>query len=220
MPNIQICLDESGDLGWSFHAPYRAGGSSRYLTIGSLVFSPTHKDHPKRLIKRLYKKFKWPIGTEVKWSAMTNDQKLFFAERAGDLAIKYPNDIKYKSITVKKERVLQHIRDDENKLYNYMIGLSLLDEMSNHEAVHFSPDPRSIKVASGNSMHDYLQTQLWFHIKAKTILTTEPCDSAKSLNMQFADMLSGLVQSHFEDGSSDAWALINKSIDSKTLFFK
>jgi hypothetical protein len=38
-----IYLDESGELGWKFDAPYRKGGSSRYLTIASLVISPDGK---------------------------------------------------------------------------------------------------------------------------------------------------------------------------------
>jgi len=28
---MQVFLDESGDLGWSFNEQYRAGGSSRYI---------------------------------------------------------------------------------------------------------------------------------------------------------------------------------------------
>jgi hypothetical protein len=43
MSSIQIYLDESGDLGWRFDKPYRYGGSSRYLTIVSLIISPHEK---------------------------------------------------------------------------------------------------------------------------------------------------------------------------------
>ena len=67
----------------------------------------------------------------------------------------YPK-IKYFAITVKKENVQEHIRKDSNKLYNYMTRLLLLDELCGYDSVRIAPDPRSIKVASGNSMHDYL----------------------------------------------------------------
>ena len=214
-----IYLDESGDLGWKFDLPYRRGGSSRYITIASLVVSKSKKHLPKRLVKGLYKKFKWSPSIEKKWSEMTIEERVWFTKKANELHIKYPEDVKYLSITVKKENVELHIRSDPNKLYNYMIGLSLLNEMKGHEQVEFIPDPRSIKVESGNSLHDYLQTKLWFEMQSTTILTTKPCDSAASRNIQFSDMLSGIVQGHFEDGNSSPWSKIRTNISYKTLFF-
>ncbi|HEB85706.1 MAG TPA: hypothetical protein ENI68_01625 [Gammaproteobacteria bacterium] len=214
-----IYLDESGDLGWKFTAPYRNGGSSRHLTIASLAVSPPNKHRPKRLVKKLYTKFNWPTNVEKKWADMALEERVFFAKKAHELRVNYPDDIKYLSITVKKQNVQPHIRKDANKLYNYMIGLSLLNEMSKHETVTFVPDPRSIKVESGNSLHDYLQTQLWFEMRAKTSLTTTPLDSASSLNVQFSDMLSGIVQGHFEDGNSSPWTELRNNISYKTLFF-
>ncbi len=214
-----IYLDESGDLGWKFNAPYRNGGSSRHITIASLAVTPSVKHLPKRLIKKLYTKFHWPTNHEKKWAEMTIEERIFFAKKAQELQAKYPDDIRYLSITVKKNNVQPHIRTDANKLYNYMIGLSLLNEMSKHKCVTFVPDPRSIKVESGNSLHDYLQTQLWFEMRAITKLTTTPLDSASSLNVQFSDMLSGIVQGHFEDGNSKPWAKLRNNISYKTLFF-
>jgi len=100
-----------------------------------------------------------------------------------------------------------------------MISLSLLNEMSHHEKVIFMPDPRSLKISSGNSLHDYLQTKLWFENQAVTSLITLPIDSSSSLNIQFADMLSGIIQNHFEDGNSAYWTLLRKHVSYKTLFF-
>lgn len=214
-----IYLDESGDLGWKFTAPYRKGGSSRFLTIASLVVSADKKHLPKRIVRKMYKKFKWPTSTEKKWSEMNNKERVFFAEQAQRLISSHLSDVKYLSITVKKENVQEHIRSDSNKLYNYMIGLSLVNEMSKHKNVTFMPDPRSIKVESGNSLHDYLQTQLWFEKQVPTILNTIPCDSSASLNIQFSDMISGIIQGHFEDGNSELWNILKDHIDFKTLFF-
>src|ERR1035441_5537034 len=81
-------------------------------------------------------------------------------------------EIALHAIVVKKENVQAHIRTDSNKLYNYMIRLALLDKMAKHDVVTLVPDPRSIKVQSGNSLHDYLQMQLWFEKKATTKLIT------------------------------------------------
>jgi hypothetical protein len=214
-----IFLDESGDLGWKFDLPYRNGGSSRYLTIASLVASPEKRSLSKRAVKKLYKQFKWPFEQEKKWSGMNAAERLYFAESARKLFLENDGEIKFLSITVRKERVQNHIRQDANKLYNYMIGLSLLDEMSAHDRVSFVPDPRSVKVESGNSLHDYLQTKLWCELNSSCVINTQPCDSCKSQNVQFADMLSGLVQSHFEDGNSGPWNILRSHITSKRLYF-
>lgn len=218
MPEVTIALDESGDLGWKFDAPYRRGGSSRHLTIASILYPQAKNKHPKRLIKSLYSKFNWDAKTEIKWSEMGVDARTEFAKETKKLVIAHP-DIKLLSITVKKEKVMEHIRTDENKLYNYMIGLSLLNEMKNYRDVLFIPDPRAIKVKSGNSMHDYLQTKLWFDKGAETILTTTPMESHSCKTIQVADMLSGVVQNHYEDGNSAAWKILSPHIQNKCLYF-
>jgi hypothetical protein len=38
---MNLYLDESGDLGWTLDKPYQAGGSSRYLTIATLIIPKT-----------------------------------------------------------------------------------------------------------------------------------------------------------------------------------
>ena len=65
-------------------------------------------------------------------------------------------------------------------------------------------------------MHDYLQTQLWFEKGVSTMLTTIPAESSSNLNIQFSDMLSGVVQGHFEDGNSDPWHV---AINVRRLYF-
>jgi len=216
---IDIYLDESGDLGWKFDAPYRRGGSSRHLTIASLIVPQDKRHIPKRIIQKLYKKHRWDPKTEKKWSEMTRNERIDFANKAKELRDTHP-DIKYFAMTVKKENVLNHIRTDGNKLYNYMIGLMLSEEMSHYSKVLFVPDPRSVKVESGNSMSDYLQTKLWFDHNAVTLLETQPQDSAANRNVQFADMLSGVIQGHYEDSNTDPWRVLASAVLSKRLYFR
>lgn len=215
---ISIYLDESGDLGWRFDRPYRAGGSSRYITI-ACVLTPAEKEHlPKRFIRKLYKKFSWTRQGEVKWADMNAVEREHFARQAYRLTETHP-DIKFFSITTHKQNVQQHMRDDSNLLYNYMIKLLLIDEMSQYQRVNFYPDQRSIKVASGNSLHDYLRIQLGFEKSTQTELITRQSNSSESKNLQFSDMLAGLVQSHFEDKNSRFWNLLDTKIHSRRLFF-
>lgn len=215
-----IYLDESGDLGWSFGSPYRHGGSSRYLTIASIITSKNNKTHffPKRLIKKLYQKYNWDPKCEMKWSDMSVKHKIYFAKKIKGMVHSHKS-IKLKAITVYKPKVEKHIRNDPNKLYNFMIKFLLIDEMSQYSNVIFHPDPRSIKVESGNSLHDYLQISLWFEKNVSTTLTTIPHDSLKNKGVQFADMLAGIVQQHFEDNRSKPFEEIKDVINIKKLYF-
>ena len=218
MASAIFYVDESGDLGWTFSAPYRNGGSSRYLTIATLI-CPTEKKHlPKRLITNIYKKYSWDSKIEKKWSDMSAHERERFAKSANDL-ISVHQDIKLTAITVYKQNVSQRMRLDSNQLYNYMIMLSAINEMSKFDTVTLIPDPRSIKVKSGNSLHDYLDINLAFVKKVNTVLQTNPCNSSCCKGIQFSDMLSGLVQNHFEDSQSICWNLLKDKITHKKLFF-
>ena len=218
MTQMLFYVDESGDLGWTFTAPYRHGGSSRYLTIATLM-CPHEKAHlPKRIIRNLYKDFGWSPAKEKKRADMSQSARLQFSNECKKLVITH-KDIKLLSITVYKQRVKEHIRCDCNKLYNFMIKLSLIDEMCKYSYVELIPDPRSVKVESSNSLHDYLDINLAFEKNVETILKTQPCDSAHNKNIQFADMLAGLVQNHYEDDNSIYWNILDENIESKRLFY-
>lgn len=214
-----IYVDESGDLGWTFTAPYRSGGSSRYLTIAALLVAKEHKKHPKRLIKNLYSRTKASPSDEIKWVALDNTERQWLAEQFKELKNRLGANLRLLTVTVSKERVMQHIRADGNKLYNYMTKLLLTEIMAQHESITLLPDQRSIKVESGRSLHDYLQTTLWFELGAKTTLETKPMDSKCCLGLQFADFLAGMVQNHFEDEKSDCVKILGSSVEMKRLFF-
>jgi hypothetical protein len=215
-----VFLDESGDLGWKFHQPYRQGGSSRYLTIASIIV-PISKSHLlSRIIKTLYTHHHWEPKKEKKWARMKPEEKLYFAKSVAELTLAHP-DIKFLSMTVYKPNVYKHIRKDPNKLYNYMIGLMLLSELRTFNKVIFTPDPRNVKVESGNSLHDYLVTKLWFELDAKTELFHKPKDSAVSKGVQFADMFSGLIQHRFENDDLTLLKLLSTDcVSIRTLFFE
>lgn len=216
--DASIFLDESGDLGWNFDRPYQNGGSSRYLTIGAIVVPTGLSKYLTREIRSLYRTRKWAPGKEKKWSGMRPSARLDFATRAAHIQ-KLHEEIAYHTITVKKERVQEHIRIDANKLYNWMIKDFLLVTMAQFETVRFLPDERSVKVRSGNSLHDYLQAELWLTLGAKTKLTTIPSESSKHPQLQFVDMLCGTIQSHFENSDSDPFNILSSSVIVNKMFF-
>ena len=216
--SVFVYLDESGDLGWKFDAPYLKGGSSRYLTIAAVCLPPS-KDHLlDRALRNMYRKYGWLSGTERKFVQLSSKQRVEFAGNVGKLCSANP-DITIQAIVVKKQNVQQHIRLDGNKLYNYMVKLALIKKMARHAVVTLIPDPRSIKVESGNSMPDYLQTELWFTEQATTSLICKPQDSAHSRGIQFADMIAGIVQAKFERNEAQAFPLIAPHLGIMHLFF-
>lgn len=217
--NSIIFADESGDLGWTLDKPYRNGGSSRHLTVASICVPPEKRHLPKRVVRGLYQKYGWPTSVERKWVDMPAPARTDFAQSVLGMCSKNA-DISLQAIVVKKQNVEEHIRKDPNKLYNFMVRLSLLDCLCKFDNAVFVPDARSIKVESGNSLHDYLQIELWFTKKVKTVLKTQPLESKNCLGVQFADMLSGVVQSCLEDQCLPDYKIIEPVLKPKLLFFK
>jgi len=213
-----VLIDESGDLGWSFEKPYGVGGSSRFLSIAFLI-CPTPKLHlPKRCVKDLYERLGKPASQEIKATELASADRIFFADKVVKLLDHNP-DIKIAAITVKKKNVLEHIRNDANKLYNYMIKLCLVDYIKTFPVVTLVPDSRSIKVKSKNSLAEYLQIHLWFELNSSTKIHYTPQESHKYLNLQFVDNIANIVWRKYEKSDSAAFNTVRKIVDDKTLFF-
>ena len=193
---MRIYLDESGDLGWKLDLPYGQGGSSRYLTL-AIMFVPHHlRKLPKKLIVGLYSKYGWQ--NEKKASGADLAQKEVFSELAVQLIRNNPT-IKVDVITVRKDKVASHIRSDANKLYNFMVACVVPEYVGGYATVLFMPDERSVKVKSGNSLVDHLQTKLWFELNLKTKIINQPAQSHMDYNIQFVDWIAHCVWSKFEN---------------------
>ena len=214
-----IYLDESGDMGWSFALPYQRGGSSRFFVIAACSLQHPAFAKPEQLIRRLYAHRQWKHGAERKWARMSPTSRTAFAVSAAKLARDNPA-IRLHAIIVEKCSVSVHVRNDSNTLYNYLVKRLLLEEMARHETVLFRPDERAVPTRSGNSLHDYLQTELWFGAGAYTRLETQFVDSRHSPNLQFVDMVSGAVHAHFEFGEQRNWALLEPHVRLEKLNFE
>jgi len=215
---MNVYLDESGDLGWKFDKPFRKGGSSRFLTIVALII-PKHLSHlPKRIVKKIYQKRKRPTSLEIKGKDLSRQERAWFVQQTAEM-LKAELSIKINAITVRKKNVQPHIQMDSNKLYNYMVNFLLLETIKDSPAVDFIPDPRTIKVRSGNSLIDYLQTQLWFEHNSATVIRNMPAESHQNLNLQFTDFVSYIVWRRYEDNDSADSNRISPHVSLKHLFF-
>lgn len=197
-----VYLDESGDLGWTFNQPYRKGGSSRYLTI-AYILMPRESHHLLgRLVRDCYKKWCIDPKKELKGNLMSYARRTDIVKAAIKLLNKEPR-ARLGAITVKKENVDQHIRKDPNKLYDYMMGLVLVEPIKGYHHVQLIRDNRSIKVEDGKFFGYYLQMQLWFEQDVPTILIDDPVDSKVSPHVQFVDWISYIIWIAHEDNRKD-----------------
>lgn len=215
---MNLYLDESGDLGWAFDKPYQAGGSSRYLTIATLLIPKTVSHLPKRIVKEIYSDRRQPTSVELKGNDLSKKEKGKFIVKTIKLLKQQPL-IQINVITVSKQNVKEYIRSDANKLYNYMVNFAILDKIKSSPVVNFIPDPRTIKVASGNSLVDYLQTQLWFELNVSTTLINKPMESKSNLNLQFIDFISHIFWRRYEYNEYKYYRAIKPFISEKHLFF-
>lgn len=213
-----VYLDESGDLGWVLNKEYRHGGSSRYLTIAFAV-CPYEKRHLlQRIVKDIYKRKKQDPKIELKGSSLSVTDKCVFAEKVRRVVSINP-DIKIGYITVNKSKVQQHIRQDPNKLYNYMIRLAVLPVIKDLPMVNLIRDNKSIKVKSGNSLIDYLQTVMWFELHSPTKIIDIPSDSKKVANLIFIDWINNLIWGRYEDSNTKPYDILKSVMTSRRLFW-
>lgn len=215
---MNVYLDESGDLGWKLDKPYRHGGSSKFMTI-AYVACPAEKKHLlRRIVVDVYNHTKTDPKTELKGSSLTVQEKCFFAEKVRKLVSMNP-DIVIGSITVNKSKVQTHIREDANKLYNYMIKLAVLPAIKREPLVNLIRDNKTVKVKSGNSLIDYLQTTIWFELGSPTKIVDIPSDSKKVKNLIFIDWMNNLIWGKYEDRNDAPYDILRNVISSRKLFF-
>ena len=100
-----------------------------------------------------------------------------------------------------------------------MISLVLPDYIKNEGEVDFFPDPRTIKVKSGNSLTDYLGIKLWFELGSSTKITQHNITSEKCLGLKFTDWIAHITWSHYEYGQKSYFKDLLSHTQTKKLYF-
>lgn len=171
-----------------------------------------------RVVKKIYDYHRWSAKKEVKWTDLDDTSRLAFAQHAKTMVENNPS-IKLFAITANKHKVQDHIRTDENKLFNYMVKLAFIDEISRYDQVILFPDERGIKVVTEKQMEEYLQTELIAYENSPSLLKVKPQDSQHNKTLQFSDYLAGLIQGNFQDNDTVPWDYLSANIVHKKLFF-
>ncbi|HFQ5220529.1 TPA: DUF3800 domain-containing protein [Vibrio vulnificus] len=221
---MSVCfyLDESGDLGWSLDKPFGKGGSSQHLTIATISSEQESIKHIGRFMKEAKKRFGFSAKQEMKWKDLSHEQRLEFSQQAAQL-IKKHDSLQCYALVVAKRGVHPRLRNDKNLLYNYLIKMSLLDEIIKYPNVTLIPDPQGIAPNTGAPLHIYIQHMAYeYAVRTGSPVTSvgfKQLDSSSCFGIQFADMLAGIVQQKYEGISGEYLSHFAGLIKVKPFFF-
>ena len=206
---MYVYLDESGDLGFG-------QGSTKYFTIAFVIV----KDPVpfRRCVKAVKIKHHIPREVELKGNTTREVVKKDLLSRFLEL------DMEVHAITVKKENVEPKLRKDTNILYNYMVGLSLVERILWEPAgakVVINVDRRIISITSGFNFNQYLSYKIWYERERRDIdLEIHHLDSHQAYAIQGIDVICNSI---FRKYNSNNYALFNiirgKVKSDKKLFF-
>jgi len=202
-------LDESGDLGFG-------QGGTKYFTIAFVVVGDPIPF--RRCVKAVKEKYRIPRDAELKGNTTRKVIKEDLLNRFLQL------DMEMHAITVKKENVEPKLRKDTNILYNYMVGLSLVERILQEPAdakVVINVDRRIISITSGFNFNQYLRYKIWYERERRDIdLEINHLDSHAAYAIQGIDVICNSI---FRKYNSNNYALFNiirgKVKSDKKLFF-
>jgi hypothetical protein len=218
---MQIFLDESGDLGWSFDLPNQQGGSSRYITIAGIVIDPDELKHVNRYIADLYRKYNLTPKIEKKGANFSDEHASHIVRHLNKIMAKAPS-FGMIAITASKQYVHEPLRKDANIFYNYMLGDLLPNTIRKYDDVELIIDKRTIKVKSGDSFEDYIKTKCWGDLKIPTNISCAYDSSDKNEGIWVADWIANFIWRKYETNRNEAYDILNrwagKEFNEKVLF--
>ena len=206
---MYIYLDESGDLGFG-------QGGTKYFTIAFVVM-----ENPvpfRRCVKRVKVKYYIPRDVELKGNTTRALIKKDLLSRFAKL------DIEVHAITVKKTNVEPKLRKDTNILYNYIVGLSLVErilEKPKDAKVVINVDRRIIAITSGFKFNEYLRYKIWYEKERRDIdLKINHLDSHEAYAIQGIDVICNSIFRKYNSNNYNLFNLIQDKVKSdRRLFF-
>jgi hypothetical protein len=204
-----VYLDESGDLGFR-------QGSTRYFTI---AFVTMENPIPfRRCVKKVKVKHHIPRNVELKGNTTRKKIK-------EDLLLEFAKlDIEVYAITVRKANVEPRLRTNTNILYNYIVGLSLVEralEEPTNSRIIVEVDKRITSVTSGFNFNDYLKYKIWYEAKRQDIdLHIHHLDSHQAYAIQGIDIICNSIFRKYNSNNYKLFNIIQGKVKSdRRLFF-
>ena len=206
---MYVYLDESGDLGFE-------QGGTKYFTIAFAIMK--NPIHFKRCVKRVKVKYDIPRDVELKGYSTSESIKTDLLNRFAKL------DIEIHAITVRKKNVEPKLRRDTNILYNYVVGLSLVERILQeppNSRVLISVDRRVISITSGFKFNEYLRYKIWYERERRDIdLEISHLDSHQAYAIQGIDIICNSIFRKYNSNNYKLFNIIQGKMKSdRRLFF-
>lgn len=201
---MQIYIDESGNLG--------TGG--RYFVITCLI--PHDPKRIKNLVKRCCVDFADHTGPlkELKGSRMDFTQKQDFVSR-----LTTRGDFFHSYIIADKTKIIPKLIADQNIFFNYLTNLLLKPIIKTaKEDIEVILDNRSVKVASGNVLRDYLKTKAFFEWGYRNDLKLCYVDSKQYKITQAVDIIANTVYQNYDRNLGHCYGILSKNLRTSMRF--
>jgi len=206
---VYVYLDESGDLGFG-------QGGTKYFTIAFVIVEDPIPF--RRCVKAVKIKHHIPRNVELKGHSARNVIKQ-------DLLTKLLKiDAEVHAITVKKRNVEPKLRKDTNILYNYMVGLSLVERILQEPAgarVVINVDRRITAITSGFKFNEYLKYKIWYEKERQGVdLRIHHLDSHEAHAIQGIDVICNSIFRKYNSNNYTLFNIIQDKVKSdRRLFF-
>ena len=194
---MDVYVDESGDLGFSAE-------STKFFIIAFLTCDNSFniRKEMSRLLKKLHKKGIYPsCQRELKFTKMNKYCRLAVLKK---IAL---SDSYIGVIVVKKDAVLERLRNDPSILYNYLlvhnIISALLPSLANHQNIHLILD-KSLSQKRIASFNEYVKNKASYlsYINGTSVdcdcISVEHVDSQDEPCLQAVDSIAGAYFQSYE----------------------
>ncbi|MDP2586667.1 MAG: DUF3800 domain-containing protein [Candidatus Komeilibacteria bacterium] len=188
---LQAFIDESGDL----------GHNEGYFIISMII-----AHNPKR-IKNIIKKFcAYHSLPEAHASDLNFPKKQFLIStltKQPDYSVSY---IIADKMMIKEKRLFE----SNNLLFNYLFSFLVKDVIkANTDDIHFYLDNRTQKVASANSLKEYISIKAYTEWSFNKNLFLEYKDSKDCKALQMADLVANCIRRKYQRQISDFYSCLN-----------
>ena len=201
---MQLFIDESGNL----------GKKGRFFVIAGLT-----PQKPKRIvniIKRCCVKFGKPDRAlnELKGHCLSFSQKQKILE-----GLNKKDDFRCSYIVADKKYLLPKLLEDKNVCYNYLASFLFKFILKGiDEDVQIILDNHSTKVASVNSLKDYIKIEAYTKWGFNKKMTFEYMDSKMSKNLQAIDIISNVVYQRYTYNKTHLYGIIDNKFAHRIKF--
>ena len=195
---MKVYIDESGNL----------GEKGRYFIITALI--PRNSKRIKNIVMRSFLKFskeipKLKIAGELKGSILSFKHKQDFI-----LKLTKKDDFSIAYIVADKKHIIPKLKRDNNLCFNYLARhlFKYIINQSSQEDIDFIIDNRSIKVASKNTLEDYIRIEAYTKWNFENEINFIYLDSRNSKNLQAVDIVSNAIYGRYYHNKKHFYKLI------------